>query len=86
MLHEAPGCVKPTMNLSRSVLELNLLGIWRREIRVWGYHMRPPSLDRLVYLALHRVGLMGKEEKAALMRWIRPGMTYAGSGAVRTSR
>jgi FkbM family methyltransferase len=69
------------MNLLRPVLQLNLLSIWKREMRVWGYRVTAPSLDRLTCLALHRVGLMGKEDKAAFERWIRPGMTVVDVGA-----
>jgi FkbM family methyltransferase len=69
------------MNLMRAVLQLNLLSIWKREMRVWGYSLTPSSLDRLTCLTLHRLGLMGKEEKAAFQRWIRPGMTVVDAGA-----
>jgi len=73
--------MKSNMNLIRSVLRLNLLNIWRRETRVWGYRLIPPSLDRLVFLILHRLELMGREEKAAFQRWIRAGMTVVDVGA-----
>jgi FkbM family methyltransferase len=43
--------------------------------------MTAPSLDRLACLALHRVGLMGNEDKAAYQRWILPGMTVVDIGA-----
>src|SRR5580698_569946 len=69
------------MNLMKPMLQFNLLSIWRREMKVWGYRVTPPSLDRLTCLVLHRLGLMGKGEKAAFGRWIRPGMTVVDVGA-----
>lgn len=71
----------PSKNVLRPVLNLNALPIWRREVRVWGYRMTPPSLDRLVCLALHRAGLMGNSDKTLLSRWIRPGMVVVDVGA-----
>ena len=69
------------MNIIRSFVRLNLLPIWRRELTVWGCPMAAPSLDRLVCLALHRVGWLGKEERTLFQRWIRPGMVVVDVGA-----
>lgn len=60
---------------------LNHASIWRRELKVWNQRVRAASLDRLVYLGLHRVGLMGKEEARLLKRLIEPGMQILDIGA-----
>ncbi|HEX4169366.1 MAG TPA: FkbM family methyltransferase [Bryobacteraceae bacterium] len=69
------------MNLATSFAQLNLLDLWKQEMQVWGFRLTPPSLDRLVCLALHRLGLMGKAEKKLFAQWIRPGMTIIDIGA-----
>src|SRR6266852_7397832 len=69
------------MDFQRSLTALNVSSFWRREMKVWGYRFKPPSLDRLVCLALHRVGLMGQADKMFLERHIRPGMIVVDIGA-----
>jgi len=69
------------MNIVTTIAQLNLLPLWRRELQVWGYHMLAPSLDRLICLALHRWGLMGKAERVFYERQIRTGMTVVDVGA-----
>src|SRR5208283_897383 len=49
--------------------------------RVWGFGMRAATFDRALYLALHRAGLMGAPERAALAALARPGMTVLDIGA-----
>jgi FkbM family methyltransferase len=66
----------------RSLLyQLNHAPIWRWRLRVWGQRVRATSLDRLVYLVLHRVGLMGTEEARLLKKLIQPGMRILDVGA-----
>ncbi|MBV8552000.1 MAG: FkbM family methyltransferase [Acidobacteriaceae bacterium] len=60
---------------------LNLSDLWKREMRVWGFRLTAPSLDRLVCLGLHRLRLMGKLEKQLFPQWIRAGMTVVDIGA-----
>ena len=60
---------------------LNRLSIWHRSIRVWGADYRACSLDRLLYLTLYRLGIMGKDERAFFEQHIRPGMNVAEAGA-----
>jgi FkbM family methyltransferase len=69
------------MRIVRALAHINLLPIWKREITVWGNRLRAASLDRLVCLALHRAGLMGKQEKLDYERWIKPGMVVVDVGA-----
>jgi FkbM family methyltransferase len=61
--------------------DLNHASIWRRELTVWDQRVRAASLDRLVFLGLHRVGLMGKEEARLLKKLIGPGMQILDVGA-----
>ena len=68
--------------MSSSLLfELNHAAIWQRPITVWRNRVRAASLDRLVFLALHRAGLMGKEEAGLLEKLVKPGMQILDVGA-----
>jgi len=60
---------------------LNHATLWQREIRVWERTLRAASLDRLVYLGLHRLGWMGEDEDRLLCRLIKPGMEIVDIGA-----
>jgi FkbM family methyltransferase len=61
--------------------KLNHAPLWRREIDVWDRRMRAASLDRLVALALHRLGWMGRVEAVLLRKLVRPGMHAVDVGA-----
>ena len=61
--------------------DLNHAPLWRRELTVWDQRLRAASLDRLVFLVLHRVGLMGRKEARLLKRLIEPGMQVVDVGA-----
>lgn len=67
--------------ISSLLYDLNHAPIWQREIRVWDRRIRAASLDRLVFLALHRVGLMGKEELPLVEKLVEPGMQILDIGA-----
>ena len=67
--------------ISSLLYDLNHAPIWRRELSVWNQRMRAPSLDRLVFLGLHRAGLMGAEEARLLEKLIEPGMQILDIGA-----
>jgi len=60
---------------------LNSWGLWRISLRVAGNRFRPLTLDRLVALALFRVGLMGRQEFRLFRSLLRPGMTAVDIGA-----
>lgn len=59
----------------------NTLRLWRVPVRVKGNVFRPPTLDRLVALALFRAGLMGGEDFRMFRKLLRPGMTIVDIGA-----
>jgi hypothetical protein len=61
--------------------ELNHAPLWQRRMDVWDRSVRAASLDRLVFLALHRLGWMGSEEAQLLRTLIRPGMQIVDVGA-----
>lgn len=61
--------------------ELNHAAIWQRAIKVWDCRVRAASLDRLLFLALHRAGLMGKKEAQLLKKLVTPGMKVLDVGA-----
>jgi FkbM family methyltransferase len=67
--------------ISSLLFELNHAPIWQRVIRVWESRIRAASLDRLVFLALHRAGVMGKEEARLLEKLVEPGMQILDVGA-----
>lgn len=48
---------------------------------MWGQRLVAPSADRLLYVALHRLGLMGRAERAFFAREVKPGMTVLDIGA-----
>jgi FkbM family methyltransferase len=66
---------------SSLLYDLNHASIWQRRIRVWDGSIRAASLDRLLFLALHRFGLMGKEEMPLLKKLVEPGMQIVDVGA-----
>jgi FkbM family methyltransferase len=66
----------------RSILyDINHWRGWRTRVPVWGFGMTAPTLDRRIYLVLHRVGLMGADEKKLLTRLVVPGMQVLDVGA-----
>lgn len=69
------------MKPSSLIAAFNRLPIWRRQLRVWGFTVAAPTFDRWLYLWMHRVGRMGREEAAFFQRVIRPGMQVADVGA-----
>ena len=48
---------------------------------MWNFSVRAPSFDRWLYLWMHRLGRMGREEAAFFSESIRPGMHVADVGA-----
>lgn len=61
--------------------DFNHTRMWRRSIKVWDRRVRAASLDRLVFLALHRARLMGRGEVRLLEKLVRPGMQVLDVGA-----
>ncbi len=60
---------------------MNRAPIWRMEVTVWGQRLVAPSADRLLYAMLHRIGLMGRADRAFFAREVKPGMTVLDIGA-----
>lgn len=69
------------MKLSTLIATFNRLSLWRQKLKVWGFAMRAPSFDRWLYLWMHRLGRMGREEATFFSQVIRPGMHVADVGA-----
>ncbi len=67
--------------MSAFAARFNRLPMWHRRLRVWGADFRACSFDRLVYLALHRLGFMGRGERAFFETQIQPGMNVVEAGA-----
>lgn len=59
---------------------LNYLPAWHGFHHVWGNDIFHPSLDRWLYLFLHRVGIMGRLEYSVIKKIIRPGMNILDIG------
>jgi len=66
---------------SRLLYGLNHARLWQQSVPLWDCRVRATSLDRLLFLALHRAGWMGAEEVAVLRRLVRPGMLVLDVGA-----
>jgi FkbM family methyltransferase len=69
------------MSISASLGRLNRTQLWRRRVRVAGLGLTAPSLDRLLYLWLHRCGFMGGVETRLFRNLLRPGMRVVDVGA-----
>jgi FkbM family methyltransferase len=69
------------MTTVNKLTRLNLLAVWNKSVRVWGSEIRAVSLDRLLYLYLHRARFMGRNEKTFLEQRVRPGMRVLDIGA-----
>jgi FkbM family methyltransferase len=67
--------------ISSLLFQLNHAPVWQRVLKVWECRIRAASLDRLVFLALHRAGVMGKEEVRLLEKLVEPGMQILDVGA-----
>src|SRR4051812_47558541 len=71
--------------LSRSInwaaKTFNTLPLWKSRCRVWSQQMSSPSFDRWLYLRLHRLGMMGRDERTFLNQSVRPGMRILDVGS-----
>jgi len=64
----------------RSLEALNRAPWYRTTVGTWGGRFQPPSADRLAYLWLHKLGIMGAD-RALLQAQVQPGMVVADIGA-----
>lgn len=69
------------MRLSSALAAFNRLPLWRRHMPVWGFRMQAPTFDRWLYLFLHRINRMSREEHHLLPHLVRPGMHVADVGS-----
>jgi FkbM family methyltransferase len=69
------------MKANLLLASFNRLPVWRRRLDVWGFTLTPPTLDRWLYLWMHRLGCMGQAERVLLTRLVQPGMQVADIGA-----
>lgn len=69
------------MRLSPVLAAFNRLSVWRGRIRVWDFVMQAPTFDRWLYLLLHRLNWMGRDERAILPHLVQPGMHVADVGS-----
>ena len=67
--------------ISSLLYDLNHARIWHREFKVWGQRLRATSLDRVVFLLLHRAGIMGAAEAHLLRKLTEKGMQVVDIGA-----
>ena len=76
----------PPMNPLFRALEwtattFNELAVWKGECRVWDQRMASPTFERWLYLRMHWLGLMGRDERKYLEKHIRPGMRILDVGS-----
>jgi FkbM family methyltransferase len=69
------------MKPSSVIAAFNRLPIWRQRLRVWNFTVQAPTFDRWLYLWMHRLGRMGRDEAVFFRQVIRPGMHVADVGA-----
>ena len=69
------------MKPSSLIATFNRLPLWRQRLRVWDFTVTAPTFDRWLYLWMHRLGRMGREEAAFFQKVIRPGMHVVDVGA-----
>ena len=59
----------------------NDLSCWKGSCRVWDLRMTSPTFERWLYLRVHGLGLMGREERRFLEAFVRPGMRILDVGS-----
>lgn len=67
--------------LDRAIRSLNYSAVWRHSVRVGPDRLHAPSLDRLVYLWLHKLRYRRNGDLAFLRQCLRPGMHVVDVGA-----
>ena len=66
--------------IGRPLGALNRAPWWQTQASAWGGRFQTPTADRLLYVWLHRLGVMGTDREF-LKEHVRPGMTVADIGA-----
>jgi len=67
--------------IDRVVEVFNDSPIWKGECRVWDQRMTSPTFERWLYLRMHRLGLMGRDERTFLEAHVRTGMRVLDVGS-----
>jgi len=67
--------------IARALRRVNYSALWRHTVRIGPDRLNAPSLDRLVYLWLHKLGRFRDADLAFLREHIRPGMHVVDVGA-----
>ena len=67
--------------IEKFAVAFNCLGMWHGKQSVWGKRLQARTFDRSLYLLMHRLGIMGADERRILRRFIRAGMTVVDVGA-----
>lgn len=63
--------------MKRIMQWINVLPVWQSRWRVMGNDFYAPTLDRALYLALHKWGVFGRDEKNCLsISWPRACMCW----------
>ena len=69
------------MKLPEIIRKFNEMRVWQRTCAVNGFQLRATSFDRLLYLSLHRLDLMGAQDRRVYRKYILPGMNVVDIGA-----
>ncbi|MBC8484484.1 MAG: FkbM family methyltransferase [Bacteroidetes bacterium] len=67
--------------IGKFIEEFNHHPLWRRQIQVGPHCFKASSFDRLLYLELHRISLMGHQDKMVFQKYLKPGMNVVDAGA-----
>ena len=67
--------------LRRFLFRANRHPFWNLRRTVWGNRVAVPTADRLLYVTLHQLGLMGADDRRFYEATLRPGMTVLDVGA-----
>jgi FkbM family methyltransferase len=74
--------MNPALRLiDRAASTFNELPFWTGSCRVWDQDMASCTFERWLYLRAHRIGLMGRDDRRFLERFVRPGMRVLDIGS-----
>ena len=69
------------MKLFEKISKLNELKLWNRKIRFNDLKIQSTTFDRILYLYLNRLNLMGRTDRVIYHKYIKPGMNIVDIGA-----
>ncbi len=67
--------------IDSSAAAFNGLSVWKGQCRVWQQSMVSPTFERWLYLRMHQLSFMGRDERNFLEKHVRPGMRLLDIGA-----